>query len=60
MDPQRVKSTPRRHRRSVHLTIRVSPDIKNWLREKEFSPTAIFYEAIKDLGYQERRDQNGN
>ena len=50
MDPQKVKSTQRKHRRSVHLTIRVSPDIKYWLREKGYSPTAIFYEAIKDLG----------
>lgn len=56
MDPQRVKSTPRIHRRTAHLTIRVSPDIKNWLREKEYSPTAIFYEAIRELGYTQRRD----
>ena len=59
MDPQKVKSTLRKHRRSVHLTIRVSPDIKYWLREKGYSPTAIFYEAIKDLGYKQRRDNNG-
>ena len=56
MDPNKVKSMPRRHRRTVHLTIRVSPDIKNWLRENEYSTTAIFYEAIKELGYKERRD----
>jgi hypothetical protein len=56
MDPQKVKTTPRRHRRSAHLTIRVSPDIQKWLREKEYSPTAIFYEAIRELGYKERRD----
>ena len=56
MDPQNVKSTPRRHRRSAHLTIRVSPDIQKWLREKEYSPTAIFYEAIRELGYKEKRD----
>jgi len=57
MDPQKVKSTPREHRRSAHLTIRVSPDIQKWLREKGYSPTAIFYEAIKELGYyKERRD----
>lgn len=56
MDPQKVKYTPRKHKRSVHLTIRVSPDIKNWLREKEYSPTAIFYEAMRELGYRPRRD----
>jgi hypothetical protein len=58
MDPHKVKSTPKKHRRSVHLTIRVSPDIKNWLREKEYSPTAIFFEAIRELGYKQRRDKN--
>jgi hypothetical protein len=53
MDPNKVKSMPWKHRRTVHLTIRVSPDIKTWLKKNEFSPTAIFYEAIKDLGYKE-------
>jgi hypothetical protein len=56
MDPQKVKSTPREHRRSAHLTIRISPDIKNWLRKNGYSPTAIFYEAIKELGYKQRKD----
>ncbi len=56
MDPQKVKYTPRIHRRSVHLTIRVSPDTKNWLRENEYSPTSIFYEAIRELGYKQRKD----
>ena len=55
MDPQKVKSTPRIHRRSVCLTIIVSPDIKDWLRQNKFSPTAIFYEAINELGYKQRR-----
>ena len=50
MDPQKVKSTLRRHRRSAHLTIRVSHDVQKWLREKEYSPTAIFYEATRELG----------
>jgi hypothetical protein len=58
MDPQKVKSTPRKHRRSAHLTIRVSPDIQIWLRENEYSPTAIFYEAIRELGYKQRRDKS--
>ena len=54
MDPQKVKSKPRKHRRTVHLTIRVSPDIKIWMKQNNFSPTAIFYEAIKELGYKKR------
>jgi len=59
MNPEKVKSTPIHHRRTAHLTIRVSPDIKNWLRENEYSPTAIFYVAIKELGYTKGRDYNG-
>ena len=51
MDPERVLATHPRHRRTIHLTIRVSPEIRHWLREKRFSATKIFYEAIKELGY---------
>jgi hypothetical protein len=56
MDPNRVKSAHRKHRRTVHLTIRVSPDIKNWLKKNEYSQTAIFYEAIRELGYKQGRN----
>ena len=52
MDMDNVKKIPRRYRRTVHLTIRVTPDIKHWLIEKELSPTAIFHEALKELGYE--------
>jgi hypothetical protein len=27
--------------------------ISKWLKEKEYSPTAIFYEALKELGYKD-------
>mgnify|MGYP001191180980 CR=1 FL=1 len=52
MDAEKVKSIPEKYRRSVHLTLRVSPDIKNWLVENSFSATSIFHEAIKELGYE--------
>ena len=52
MDIEKIKSTPDKHRMSVHLTLRVSPDIKNWLVENNYSATAIFHEAIKELGYE--------
>src|SRR3989338_86095 len=51
MDPEKVKSIPEQYRQSVHLTLRVSPDIKNWLVKNHCSATAIFHEAIKELGY---------
>ena len=57
MDAQKVKAKPPLHRRTVHLTIRVTPDIKSWLRENEYSTTRIFYEAIRELGYKRKREE---
>jgi len=51
MNPENVKSAPKKHRKTELVTIRISPDIKSWLIENDFSQTGIFYEAIKDLGY---------
>ncbi len=59
MDPERVRSIPREYRRTVHITVRVSPDVMNWLRQKRFSPSAIFNEAIKELGYRGRNWKGG-
>tara|TARA_Y100000310_G_scaffold294235_1_gene324555 strand:- start:150 stop:317 length:168 start_codon:yes stop_codon:yes gene_type:complete len=54
MDPHKVKSIPRHHKKTVHLTVRVSPHIKKWLKKKGFSATKIFHEAIKELGYKRK------
>jgi len=35
------------------ITIRVTPEISRWLKLKNYSPTALFYEAIKELGFKE-------
>jgi|ETN01SMinimDraft_4_1059930.scaffolds.fasta_scaffold60532_2 glutamine phosphoribosylpyrophosphate amidotransferase len=58
MDIEKIKSIPEKYRRSVHLTLRVSPDIKNWLVENNFSATSIFHEAIKELGYEKGSASN--
>ena len=42
--------------KTVLITIRITPQISKWLREKNYSPTGIFYEALKDLGYQEAKN----
>jgi len=42
---------PKKHRRKRHITIRVTEDVSDWLRENDYSPSAIFYEAIKEIGY---------
>ncbi len=39
-------------RKTVLVSIRISQKHSNWLREKKYSPTGIFREACKDLGYE--------
>jgi len=53
MDPNRCKKTKRIKDRQI--TIRITEDISKWLSQNNYSPTGIFYEAIKDLGY--KRDK---
>lgn len=36
-----------------HISIRISSKLSKWLYDMEYSPTAIFREAAKDLGYKE-------
>ena len=56
MDIQNIIRKHRRGRKTVLITIRVTPEISDWLRNKDYSPTGIFYEAIRELGYRKRRD----
>lgn len=46
------------HRKSVIMNIRITKDISRWMKEKNLSPTAIFYEAIKELGYKPKGGEN--
>ncbi len=55
MDILRVRSNPREHRRTIAISIRITPDIRRWLAEKQISPTRVFFEAIKELGYKRER-----
>jgi hypothetical protein len=45
----------KRRRKTKHITIRVDSDVSRWLKRKNYSPTAIFNEAIKELGYRRKR-----
>lgn len=38
-------------RKTVCVTVRLSPSEKAWLSEKRLSPTRIFVTAMKELGY---------
>ena len=48
IDKIRVKS--RRSRKTKIRNIRISPEISEWMRQKGYSPTGIFYEALRELG----------
>jgi len=49
MDPQKVKRTAKKSRKSKVMNIRISPEISDWMKENDYSPTAIFYEALRQL-----------
>ena len=40
-------------RKSVALTIRITPKLSKWMHENKYSPTAILTEATKDLGFKQ-------
>ena len=47
MDIKRISR--RKSNKTVVINIRITPEISRWLREKNYSPTGIFYEALRDL-----------
>jgi len=53
MDEKKIikKNLPRK---SVPINIRITKKLSTWLKEKNFSPTGIFEEACKDLGFKEK------
>ncbi len=36
---------------STQINIRITTKLSKWLKEKKYSPTAIFLEACKELEY---------
>lgn len=53
MDPRKCKKKSEKER-TKHITIRITNDISSWLKKNQYSPTAIFHEAIRDLGYKKK------
>ena len=51
MDINNIKK--RKSKKTVLINIRITPELSKWLKEKNYSPTGIFYEAVKDLGWKE-------
>lgn len=57
MDIHNIIRKKRRGQKTILITIRVTPEISDWLRNKDYSPTGIFYEAIKQLGFQYKQEK---
>jgi len=39
--------------RTVSISIKITAQLSKWLKENKYSPTGIFLESVKDLGYKE-------
>lgn len=53
MDKDAIMRKPRKTGPKVNVNIKVSRAASEWMREKNYSPTGIFFEALKDLGFVE-------
>jgi len=53
MDLNKIKR--RKSEKKVMISIRISRDLSEWLRKMDYSPTGLFLEAVKDLGYIENK-----
>lgn len=40
----------------MQLSIRITKELSEWLRKNELSPTGVFDEAVKELGYKEVKE----
>lgn len=54
MDINKIKRR-KNGNKSVLITIRITPKMSKWLKEKDYSPTGIFYEAVKELEWEEEK-----
>jgi len=52
-DTMDIKNIKRKQRKNIVISIRVSKAVSAWLKENNYSPTKVFYEAIKDIGFNE-------
>jgi hypothetical protein len=59
MNIDKIKRRKNGDRKKILINIRVSKRLSDWLREKDYSPTGIFYEALKELGYDDKEVNNG-
>ena len=51
MDPSKIKR--RKSNKTILINIRITPRMSKWLKENDYSPSKMFYEAAKELGFKE-------
>lgn len=54
MKKQDCMKREKKLRKTVYLSVRVTPELSKWMKKEKLSPTGIFDAAVKELGY------NGN
>ncbi|MBW1973938.1 MAG: hypothetical protein JRI44_14055 [Deltaproteobacteria bacterium] len=42
--------------KGTQIGIRISKRLNKWMRDNNYSPTRIFMEAVKELGYKKNGD----
>lgn len=50
IDKKKVLSTSK-ERKVVQVKLRITKSLSKWIAKNKYSPTAIFQEAVKELGY---------
>jgi len=57
IDKTKIKQYRRRQegiKAEVMVNIRITKAMSEWLKKGEISPTGLFLEAVKEVGYQEK------
>ena len=50
MDKKKIKKRKKtKGQKRININIKVSKEVSKWMKEKKYSPTGIFNEALKDL-----------
>ena len=44
-------------RKTIALSIRITKDVSDFMREKNISPTGLFNAALKEVGYKEPKNE---
>lgn len=40
-------------KKTIAVSVRITPRLSKWIKDNNYSPTGIFVEACKELGYKE-------